>query len=288
MGLVMLRARSVGGGPFDREGVMNHSRIGLLSLLLLVSLALAGCGDEITYYGDDTPYYPIESSSQVVYQAGDAIEYLYYGTLVCADGTYDMSGWFTIMVSAQGITNPMNDTPVLTLIENQDMAINFAGNDGTAFTMTVNDYAYRYFIQDPANGTMEYYGDKIRDDLGEFFTVWFETPYIPITSPFSVGQYETDTYDRYIEDDGSTSYLDTHTTTVAVTGEETVPTPLGDFQTYVMSWNNDDEGVLVRYQFVYPGIGIVKFIFPTLQPGCSGDIIMDMLDTNISFGGETG
>jgi hypothetical protein len=55
-----------------------------------------------------------------------------------------------------------------------------------------------------------------------------------------------------------------------------------------MSWNNDDEGVLVRYQYVYPGIGIVKFIFPTLQPGCSGDIIMDMLDTNIGFGGETG
>jgi hypothetical protein len=125
---------------------MNQFKINWLSALLLVSPVLTGCGDDITYYGDDPLEFPIESSNQVVYQAGDAIEYLYYGTLVCAEGTYDMSGWFTIMVGAQGITNPMNDIPVLTLIENQDLAINFAGNDGTGYTMTVNDYAYRYFI----------------------------------------------------------------------------------------------------------------------------------------------
>lgn len=267
---------------------MNYSKMGRWSLPLLASITLGGCGDDITNIGDEPLYYPIESSAQVVYQPGDAIEYLYYGTLVCAEGKYDMSGWFTIMVSTQGVTNPMNEIPVLTLIENQDLAISFTGNDGTAYTMTVNDYAYRYFIQDAATGTMEYYGDKIRDNMGEFFTVWFETPYIPISSPFHVGQRETDTYDRHIEENGSTSYLDTHTTTVAVTGKEKVLTPLGNFETYFMSWNNDDDGVLVRYQYIYPPIGIVKFIFPTQQPGCSGNVIMDMLDTNIDFESGTG
>ena len=74
-------------------------------------------------------------------------------------------------------------------------------------------------------------------------------------------------------------YLDTLGSKVIVEQVETVETDLGRFEAYKMAWY-DAQGVLVRHQYLYPALGIVKFIFSPL-PGCSGDMKMFISYTNI-------
>ena len=223
----------------------------------------------------------LTDSRNVVYSVGDVLFYRVESLQTCAVGNYSISGWFEIEVLDEGKKNPFTGDSVLTLVETQAYAVMLIGpGAGVSHVSTIGGSVSRYFTQDPKTGTILYWGDSFPKPEGSgLSTVWFQAPYIPIDSPYRVGQEQQALYDRYSEVDGRLEYLDTLGSKVIVEGVETVVTDLGRFEAYKMAWY-DAQGVLVRHQYLYPALGIVKFIFSPL-PGCSGDMKMFISYTNI-------
>lgn len=258
---------------------MNLRVILRFSILLFLAIQVSSCGDSSNVHYIDS------NVSHHIYQVGEHIVYKGGGNLLCydstlyTDGYYEMNGEFRIDIFAENKKSPyFPDVPLMSLRETFTMSTDYTDTSGTTSNTSSVSTAYRYFNQDN-DGTITFYGDSIWDwSVSSIITVWSKIPYIPINSPYYVGEQQYAAYIRYKADDGS--YYDSEQTLVSIQSTEVVTTPIGSFETFKMLFQNGN-GENLRYQYTYPAIGVVKFSF--YQPGCSGEMMMDLNETNISY-----
>jgi|GEM_PF-2962298 len=253
------------------------------SLILLLGFAACENGDSNPLDASNAKLIGT-NTNQVIYKAGDYIYFkgsgyfLAYNNPAFYDGFYEMSGEFKINIYSEGLKSPFfPSVNILTLRETFTLTTKFTSPNGRDTTYTSMSTADRYFSQ-ASYGTITFYGDKTFDfPSSSMIRVWSKIPYIPIESPYSVGMRQYAVYERYSE---SGVYYDASQTLVEIEDMEIISTNAGDFETFRMLFS-DGDGNRLRFQYNYPRIGVVKFIF--FQPGCSGKLEMDIYDTSIAY-----
>src|SRR3990167_5386691 len=163
---------------------------GFLAVFLVLSLW--GCSG-----GSDAPVYHSKSVNNVIYKNGDVMIYDAVGTYTHADGskTVITGGRLSPDVVDEGVTNPLNNNiKVMTLIEAQNYSAEMVDPQGKVTRMNVVSTVYRYYIQDPVTGTINYQGDGLPEGADASGNIiynryWFDTPkdYIQYQMPLNIG-----------------------------------------------------------------------------------------------------
>jgi len=260
---------------------------------VLIILSLVGCNG-----GSDSPgtrIYYSKSANNVIYKNGDVMIYDAVGEYIHADGskTVITGGRLSLDVIDEGLTNPLNNNiKVMTLVEAQYYNAQMIDPAGKVTPATVVSTVYRYYIQDPLTGTINYQGDGLPegvDDSGNtiYNRYWFDTPkdYVQYQMPLNINDTRQVTYLKKTVDGALTHQGVLNT---AVSAKENVSVPIGTFEASKMSFidvNQDPgmEGSLIsdRVQYIYPDIGIVKFEFNPTAPGDTGTFNLSLSYTNI-------
>lgn len=242
-------------------------------------------------------YHSSKSSNNVIYKHGDQMRYAAVGGYTHADGSKILitGGELILDVIDEGLINPLNgNIPVMTLVESQRytaVTVNPQGEMSAPFPF--ESVVYRYYIQDPLTGTVQYQGDGLPEYDASYNpiyrTYWFETPrnYTQYLMPLHVFDAQHIVYLKKTVDG-----LHTHAGTVDtfVDSKQDVLTPIGTFDSFSMTFVDVDNDVDTygnfisdRLQYVYPDIGIVKFFFNPTIPGDTGSFTLTLSSTNIPY-----
>ena len=262
--------------------------------LFFVMLTVWGCGSD-----EPGQSLPITVNKNVIYKHGDMMKYDATGAYTHADGSKSLitGGWLRLEIYDEGLTNPNNgNVHVLTLLEAQSYDGANVDTAGRQSPVRFVNQVYRYFIQDPATGTIEYQGERLIDGYDAtgapvWKTFWFVTPtnYVQYQLPL-VNQSSVKLSYQKTAQDGSSTHSGNLSTLVQDT--ESVSVPLGKFDTYKMKYTDVSSdpaspGSIVsdREQYIYPDIGIVKFVFNPTTPGDTGSMTLALSQTNIAYQG---
>ncbi|HEY4745333.1 MAG TPA: hypothetical protein VIH45_11785, partial [Desulfuromonadaceae bacterium] len=207
-----------------KRHIWRHLSLALFSAALL----LAGCGS------DTQAPLAIKSNKNVIYKHGDMMKYTASGGYTRADGSRTLltGGWLRLEILDEGLKNPLNNNiPVLSLIEAQLYEGKNVDKNGNESPLRVINYLYRHFVQDPANGTIKYQGEKLiegYDGAGKpiWRTFWFETPkdYVQYQFPLNLGDSKTL---QYLKRTGDGSNLHSGNVSATVDALESVSLPIG-------------------------------------------------------------
>jgi hypothetical protein len=191
------------------------------------------------------------------------------------DGTVEeISGSLTVDLLNEGVTNPLTNQPVMTLLEKRVTVIEATTLAGVSTTTTQRE-DFRRYLSPTATG-MVLVGETAA--TGE--PLWYSTPYVPLANLNTVGDTNTQTIATTRWVSGQATPGVTYDRTMTVASLARTATAMGTFECFrIVATESNGRRV---DEYTYPTLGVVRYRHAA-PAGKNGHMDLTLSWTNLPF-----